>query len=45
MMDCGYNKSDDHGILPDGAPCEKDGAKMIVEGYTFQCINYKWKRL
>ena len=47
MMDCGNgnNKSDDHGILPDGAPCEKDGAKMIVEGYTFQCINYKWTRL
>ena len=45
MMDCGYNKSDDHGILPDGAPCEKDGAKMVVEGYTFQCINYKWTRL
>jgi hypothetical protein len=45
MMDCGNNKSDDHGILPDGAPCEKDGAKMIVEGYAFQCINYKWTRL
>jgi hypothetical protein len=47
MMDCGNgnNKTDDHGILPDGAPCEKDGAKMIVEGYTFQCINYKWTRL
>ena len=44
MMDCG-NKSDDQGILPDGAPCEKDGAKMIVKGYTFQCINYKWTRL
>ncbi len=47
MMDCGNgnNKSDDHGILPDGAPCEKDGAKMIVEGYTFQCINYKWTEI
>ena len=47
MKDCGgvKDKSDDHGILPDGAPCEKDGAKMVVEGYTFQCINYKWTRL
>lgn len=47
MMDCGNgnNKTDDTGILPDNAPCEKDGAKMIVEGYTFQCINYKWTRL
>ena len=47
MMDCGNgnNKTDDHGILPDGAPCEKDGAKMIVESYNYQCINYKWTRL
>ncbi len=45
MMDCSDNKTDDTGILPDNAPCEKDGAKMIVEGYTFQCINHKWTRL
>lgn len=47
MMDCGNgnNKSDDHGILPDGAPCTNEGEQMTVEGYTFQCINYKWTRL
>ena len=45
MMDCGINKSDDHGILPDGAPCTNEGDQMTVEGYTFQCINYKWTRL
>lgn len=44
-MDCSDNKTDDTGILPDNAPCEKDGAKMIVEGYTFQCINNVWTRL
>jgi hypothetical protein len=45
MMDCGNNKSDDHGILPDGAPCTNEGEQMTVEGYNYQCINYKWTRL
>ena len=47
MMDCGNgtDKSDDHGILPDNAPCDEEGAKMIVEGYTFQCISKTWTRL
>ena len=44
MMDCGNgnNKSDDHGILPDGAPCTNEGEQMTVESYNYQCINYKW---
>ena len=47
MMDCGNgnNKSDDHGILPDGAPCTNEGEQMTVESYNYQCINYKWTRL
>lgn len=45
MMDCGNNKSDDHGILPDGAPCTNEGEQMTVEGYNFQCINNVWTRL
>ena len=45
MMDCGVNKSDDHGILPDGAPCNNTGEQMTVEGYNYQCINNVWTRL
>jgi hypothetical protein len=47
MMDCGYkiDKSDDHGILPDNAPCKKDGEQMTVDGYNYQCINGTWTRL
>ena len=45
MMDCGYNKSDDHGILPDGAPCTNEGEQMTVKGYNYQCINNIWTRL
>ena len=46
MMDCGNgnNKSDDHGILPDGAPCTNEGEQMTVEGYNYQCINNIWTR-
>ena len=47
MMDCGNgnNKSDDHGILPDGAPCTDEGKQMTVEGYNYQCIKNVWTRL
>ena len=47
MMDCGNgnNKSDDHGILPDGAPCTNEGEQMTVEGYNYQCIKNVWTRL
>ena len=47
MMDCGNgnNKSDDHGILPDGAPCTNEGEQMTVESYNYQCINNIWTRL
>ena len=46
-MDCGNgnNKSDDHGILPDGAPCTDEGKQMTVEGYNYQCIKNVWTRL
>ena len=44
-MDCGNNKSDDKGILPDGAPCQNVGEQMTVEGYNYQCINNVWTRL
>ena len=47
MMDCGNgnNKSDDHGILPDGAPCTNEGEQMTVSGYNYQCISKTWTRL
>lgn len=47
MMDCGNgnNKSDDHGILPDGAPCTNEGEQMTVESYNYQCIKNVWTRL
>ncbi|WP_407446656.1 hypothetical protein [Fibrobacter sp.] len=47
MMDCGNgnNKTDDHGILPDGAPCTNEGEQMTVESYNYQCINNVWTRL
>ena len=47
MKDCGgiKDKSDDQGILPDNAPCDEEGTKMVVEGYTFQCISKIWTRL
>ncbi len=47
MKDCGnkIDKSDDQGILPDNAPCDEEGTKMVVKGYTFQCISKIWTRL
>ena len=47
MKDCGnkIDKSDDHGILPDGAPCTNEGDQMTVSGYNYQCINGTWTRL
>lgn len=47
MKDCGgiKDKSDDHGILPDGAPCTNEGAQMTVSGYNYQCISKIWTRL
>ena len=47
MMDCGNgnNKSEDHGILPDRAPCTNEGEQMTVSGYNYQCISKIWTRL
>jgi hypothetical protein len=47
MKDCGnkIDKSDDHGILPDGAPCTNEGDQMTVSGYNYQCISKIWTRL